>query len=50
MQWSGDIIPQDWQQIMLRVAADRIARGANSENYLDYIIGLRKPTAQPQPH
>lgn len=45
-RWLGDK-PQDWQQIMLRVAADRIARGANAENYLDYIIDLRKPAAQP---
>jgi lipoteichoic acid synthase len=48
-RWLGDK-PADWQHIMLRVATDRIARGANAENYLDYIIDLRKPTPKSQPH
>ncbi|HEX6832020.1 MAG TPA: LTA synthase family protein, partial [Rudaea sp.] len=41
-RWIGDK-PDGWEQIMLRVAADRIARGAVSENYLDYMIDLTKP-------
>lgn len=48
-RWLGDK-PADWQQIMLRVAADRIARGADAENFLDYMIDLRKPVdTKPRP-
>jgi hypothetical protein len=41
-RWIGDK-PEDWQQIMLRVAADRIARGSDKENALDYLIDLYFP-------
>ena len=47
--WIGDR-PDDWQQIMLRVAADRIKRGGDAENGLDYVIGIyfpRTPAAAP---
>jgi lipoteichoic acid synthase len=36
-RWIGDK-PDDWQQIMLRIAADRIDRGGDKENALDFII------------
>jgi hypothetical protein len=36
-RWLGDK-PDDWQQIMLRVASDRIDRGGDKENALDFII------------
>ena len=41
-RWLGDANP-DSRQIMLGVAADRMRRGATPENYLDYIIDLRRP-------
>ncbi len=36
-RWIGDK-PDDWQQIMLRIEADRIERGGDKENALDFII------------
>ncbi len=41
-RWLGDK-PADWQQIMLRVADDRIERGGDAENALDFIISLYFP-------
>jgi lipoteichoic acid synthase len=41
-RWIGDK-PDDWQQIMLRVASDRIARGSDKENALDFLIDLYFP-------
>jgi hypothetical protein len=41
-RWIGDK-PDDWQQIMLRVEADRVARGSDKENALDYLIDLYFP-------
>jgi lipoteichoic acid synthase len=45
-RWLGDK-PADWQQIMLRVAEDRIERGGDTENALDFIINLHFPPASP---
>ena len=36
-RWIGDK-PDAWQQIMVRIAADRIDRGGDKENALDFII------------
>ncbi len=47
-RWLGDK-PEDWQQIMLRVAADRIARGSDKENMLDFIIDQYFPPKAPSP-
>ena len=47
-RWLGDK-PDDWQQIMLRVAADRIARGSDKENMLDFIIDQYFPPKTPSP-
>ena len=41
-RWSG-AKPADWQQIMLRVANDRIERGGDAENALDFVIDLYFP-------
>lgn len=43
-RWMGDK-PDDWQQIMLRVAADRIDRGGDKENALDFLIDQYFPPA-----
>jgi hypothetical protein len=50
-RWRGDK-PDDWQQIMLRVAADRIDRGGDKENALDFIIDqyFPHPTEPASPH
>ncbi len=54
-RWIGDK-PDNWQQIMLRVAADRIKRGGDADNGLDYMIGIYFPhtpaaaPAKPLPH
>ncbi|HEX3895954.1 MAG TPA: LTA synthase family protein [Rudaea sp.] len=50
-RWRGDK-PDDWQQIMLRVAADRIDRGGDKENALDFIIDqyFPHPTDPTSPH
>lgn len=44
--WQGPK-PPDWQQIALGIHADRIQRGVNDENFLDFIINLHQP--QPVP-
>lgn len=45
-RWYGDK-PANWQQIMLRIADDRIERGGDAENALDFIIGLYFPHKAP---
>ncbi|MEP6483265.1 MAG: sulfatase-like hydrolase/transferase [Rudaea sp.] len=50
-RWLDDK-PDDWQQVMLRVAADRISRGSDKENMLDFIINQYfppKPAAAASP-